>query len=142
MPPEDQLFGADRAVLYLEVATKVLCELDGSKENAIRGAIEQFKKSPKGAFNKHPAEFVGQIRHLDTNTRAFATWCQNEVCSAELCVVQTIYRKSNEDKFFARLQNYNSEGQQYADGIAQLDQDEYDAYLGEHRQKTGVRLVE
>lgn len=119
------IFGAERTVLYLESATKALDNIDGSREKAIKQSIENFLSSPDSAFNKSLDSHIHQVRDLNTNTRAFATWCKNEEISKELCVVHVIYRKRNQDDFFARLTQYNSSGKDFKAMFKHLDENEY-----------------
>lgn len=142
MPPESQLFGANRTVLYLENAVDALKSLDGSRRDRITGAIEQFLDSPPGAFKKHPREYVGQIADRGSNTRAFATWCQSDSINIELCVVQIIYRKSNEDRFWDAIQQYNEEGEAFVDGISGMGSAEYEGYIEEARSEPDLRVVQ
>lgn len=143
MPPDGRIFGADRVVLYLENPTITLSgDLDGSKAKGIRKKTEQFIDSPESAFDKHPKEYVGQIRHLDTKMRAFATWCQNEELLRELCVVQEIYRKSNEKQFWRDIDDYNEWGNEYFDAFSSLDPDDFDAWMARIGSSDDVIVVD
>lgn len=106
----EMLFGADRAVYYLPAAKNSLHEIDGSRESGIRQSVEKFLSSPDSAFDKSIHAHLRQARDLETNTRAFATWCQDEDRGRELCVVHDIYRKRNESEYFAKKDEFNREG--------------------------------
>lgn len=142
MPPDDRIFGAERHVLYLEAAKQALDDIDGSREKAIRSSVEKFQSSPASAFDDHPGEFFGKIRDLDTNTRAFATWCQNHSADAELCVVQVIYKKTNEDEIWAKQSVFNREGRKFTEGIQEMNPGGYEDYIDGARNNPDLLLVE
>jgi hypothetical protein len=125
MPPDSRIFGADRIVVYLPAATETLKALDGSREKGIRDAIEGFLDSPESVFNKHPREYIGQIRDLDTNTRAFASWCQNQTLDKELCVVHEVYQKKNEGEYWGEINDLNENGSEFSGAFVGLIKSEY-----------------
>lgn len=142
MPPDSRLFGASRLVVYLPAARYTLQDIDGSKEKGIRGKTEQFLDSPESTFDKHPREFVGQIRHLDTNVRAFATWCQNGDLGRELCVVHEIYSKENESEYWDAIDDLDDAGAGFANGFAELDDGDYRPWMQKLRTDDDIILVE
>lgn len=137
----DRLWGADRYVLYLPEATRSLTDLDGSREQRIRQAVEKFLGSPDSAADKQPAEFIWHIRDLDTKTRAFATWCQNKEAGVSVLIVQDIYRKSNEDDYWVDLNEYNAEGEQFEDQFSALSSDNCIDWLESVADRMGHILV-
>lgn len=126
-----RLWGANRAVLYLPAAAKTLDAIDGFRVNGITNTIEKFLDSPESAWDKTAGEFVWQARHLDSNTRAFTTWCQNEAADCELLVVLNIYKKSNEDAYWADIGDYNEQGQRYIEEFASMAADGVDEWVEE-----------
>lgn len=129
MPPDGTLFGADRVVVYLPVAVQSLADLDGSREQRIRSKIEQFLDSPGGAFEKHPREYVSQVKDRNSKTRAFATWCQNETLGRELSVVHDIYKKSNEGEYWHDIDDLNEDGEEFARMFADLSDKEHEQWM-------------
>lgn len=140
-PPEDRLWGADRAILYLEAPVRALDDLDGSREQEFRAEARKFLDSPATTFDKHPAEYVGHIRELGSKTRGFATWCQNRRLDRELCVVHEIYRKENEAQYWSDLQAYDEAGHEFAVKFRDLDSNEYSEWTDSMRATPGVELV-
>ena len=140
-PPQDRLWGADRLILYLEAPVRALEDLDGSREQDFRAEARKFLDSPAAAFDKHPTDYVSHIRELGSKTRAFATWCQNPTLNSELCVVHEVYRKDNESEFWPDLEDYNSEGQDFAAKFRQLESDQYDAWKKKLAQSPEVEVV-
>lgn len=135
------LFGAQRAVLYLEAANKSLNDLDGSQRKGIRQSVEKFISSPDKAFNKSVDSFTHQSRDLGTNTRAFATWCESKSLNRELCVVHTIYRKKNENKYFAELTQYNKKGREFSEQFDSLTKKTYSQWEDKMKNKNGTLFV-
>ena len=129
----DRLWGADRAVLYDRNAVTTLAELDGSRRIGIRQQLEKFLDSPSRAFDKSVGSFVHQARHLDSNTRAFATWCQNKAASRELCVVHTVYRKKNEKHYFGKLDEVNEVGRRWVAEVGDQTAADFDAAIDSRR---------
>lgn len=123
------LFGAERVVLYLEPPVRTLAALDGSREKHIRRSVEKFLSSPDSAFDKQIDRYLHQVRDLNTNTRAFTTWCQDESSNRELCVVHAIYRKRNEADYFALTSDYNQDGKEFDAQFEQLDETEYENWV-------------
>lgn len=140
-PPEDRLWGADRIVLYLEAPVLALEDLDGSREQKFRAEAQKFLDSPAAAFDKHPSDYIDHIRELNSKTRAFATWCQNQAIDRELCVVHEIYRKKNEAKYWDDLEDYDAEGQQFASKFQELTSDEYDKWLESLKADSEIEVV-
>lgn len=70
--------------------------------------------------------------------RAFGTWCRDD--DRELLVVQAIYRKRNEGKYFDYLDEYDAEGREYKDQFQQLTDDEFQAWQQSLRDRDGVIL--
>jgi hypothetical protein len=128
-PPTDRLWGADRLILYLEGPVTTLTELDGAREQDIRNKTRKFLDSPAAAFDKHPTNYIGHIRALNSNTRAFATWCQNTELTRELCVVHEIYRKKNESAYWPDLDDYNKAGEEFASSFRGLTVEKYDSWI-------------
>lgn len=128
-PPNDRLWGADRLILYLEGPVITLTELDGAREQDIRNKTRKFLDSPAAAFDKHPADYIGHIRALNANIRAFATWCQNTNLNRELCVVHEIYRKKNESAYWPDLDDYNKAGGEFASSFRDLTTEKYDDWI-------------
>ena len=124
----ETLFGAGRGVIYLESAVDALRAVDGSREEAITTSVEKFLDSPPSAFNKSVSAHVWQVRDLGTNTRAFATWCQNETIDCELCIVHYIYRKRNEKHAFDQLTAFDNEGESFQDRVSGMSQDRYESW--------------
>ena len=137
----DQLWGADRAVLYLPAATQTLDEIDGSRESGITNEAEKFLGSPRTAWDKHPEDYLWQIRHLGSNTRAFATWCQNEEVDFEMLIVQDIYKKANEDDYWDDTGEYNEAGRKYNEMFAALSREGYEEWIDSVADRDGFRLV-
>lgn len=137
-----QLFGTDRAVVYLEDPTDVLESIDGSRRDGIRTQTEKFLDSPSTAFDKKIDGHLHQVRHLNSNTRAFAAWCQDADAGRELCVVLVIYKKRNEDKFFAKKPAFNNEAGGWRKRFAGLSDDEYQTLLSKLRADPDFNLVE
>ncbi len=135
------LFGAERAVYYLESPTATLEELDGSAKKGIRQSTEKFLDSPDSAFNKDILSHLQQVRHLKSNTRAFATWCQDEESNRELCVVQAIYKKGNQSAYFSHDRTYNKEGKQWKSRFSQLNDEEYQNWVEQKHKNSDVILV-
>ena len=135
------LFGAQRAVLYLEAANETLNNLDGSRRKGIRQSVEKFTSSPDKAFNKSVDSFIHQSRDLGTNTRAYATWCASKALSRELCVVHTIYRKKNENKYFAELPLYNEQGREFSEQFDSLSKQTYPEWEEKMKSRSGVLFV-
>lgn len=108
-------FGVDRYVLYLPMPLAALERLDGSRERRIRKKIEQFVRSPKGAIEKRPTEHVTQVKDRNVKMRAFATWC--EASPFDVFIVQAIFRKRDEDEFWADLSRYSENGKEYQERI-------------------------
>lgn len=121
----DTIFGADRGVLYLEASVSTLENLDTSREQGITTATEQFLDSPKGAFDKSIDSSLWQVRDLNTNTRAFATWCQNQELSIEMCIVHLVYKKTNESDAFAQRSKFNTAGEEFQNLIAEQTDSKY-----------------
>lgn len=121
----DTIFGADRGVLYLEAPVSALDDLDTSREQGITTATEQFLDSPGGTFDKTIDSSLWQVRDLNTNTRAFATWCQNEELDIELCVIHLVYKKTNESGAFAQRERFNTAGEEFQEMIAEQTKSEY-----------------
>lgn len=140
-PPTDRLWGADRAILYLEASVKAVDDLDGSREQDFRAEARKFLDSPAAAFDKHPADYVGHIRELGSKTRAFATWCQSQELDRELCVVHEIYRKENEKQYWQSLDEYDKEGQKFATKFRELSTDQYDEWVASLRAAPGIELI-
>jgi hypothetical protein len=140
-PPEDRLWGADRVILYLEAAVKTLDDLDGSREQKFRTEARKFLDSPSTVFDKHPADYIGHIRHLNTNTRGFATWCQNDNLGCELCIVHEVYKKSNEGDYWSDLYDYNEAGEEFEVRFQQLDPGQYDEWVTSLQEDNGVIVV-
>lgn len=141
MAPEQRIFGAQRVILYLPAAVKTLHDLDGAREKGIKTSAEKFLNSPESAFDKHPKEFVSHVRNLNTNTRAFGTWCQNRTVDSELCVVQDIYRKTNEDAFWRDIDDYNDQGKDYFGKFKQLDKVSYQEWLDKVSNDSSTKVV-
>lgn len=135
------LFGAERVVLYLEPPVQTLASIDGSRESAIRQAIEKFLSSPDSTFDKSVDANLHQVRDLNTNTRAFATWCQDEDSKRELCVVHTIYRKRNEADYFAHTNTYSEDGKEYKTRFKGLSDEEYQNWLESMKEQDGLIVV-
>lgn len=133
MGPDGQIFGADRYVLYLDAAVASFQDLDGARVQGIRQQCEKFLDSPQSTFKSNGWEYLGQIRDLDTNTRAFGTWCQNHGFDVELLVVHTIYRKANEGRYFARHEDFHSNGEDFATQFAEMDRDTFRQWKGDQR---------
>lgn len=142
MAPDDTLFGAERLVLYLPAAVVTLQDLDGSRENRICKQAEKFLKSPASTFDKHPKEYVGQIKDRNAKTRAFATWCQNPSISKEACIVHDIYRKRNEAHFWRDIGDYNESGEEYFEKFSQLDATSYDEWKNKIKSASGTLVSE
>lgn len=142
MPSDSRLFGAERLVVYLPAACYTLQDIDGSKEKGIRNKTEQFVDSPESTFDKQPREFVGQIRHLNTNVRAFATWCQNEQLDMELCVVHEIYKKKNESEYWNDIDDLDEAGEEFANRFSKLDDEDYNLWMQKLRTDDSIVLVE
>lgn len=140
-PPEDRLWGAERAILYLEGPAMTLDDLDGSREQDFRAEARKFLDSPAVAFDKHPADYVGHIRELGSKTRGFATWCQNRELSRELCVVHEIYRKENESDFWPDLEDYDTEGQTFATKFGELEAAKYGEWIESLQSRSGVEVI-
>ena len=104
-------FGVDRYVLYLPMPLEALKRLDGSREQRIRKKIEQFIASPEGAIEKAPTEHVAQVKDRNAKMRAFATWC--EAPPFDVFIVQAVFRKEDEDDFWADLSEYSENGRQH-----------------------------
>ena len=137
----EMLFGAERVVYYLPAAKNTLDDLDGSREKGIRQSTEKFLSSPDSAFDKSIRAHLRQVRDLNTNTRAFATWCQNEDAGKELCVVHDIYRKRNESVYFAKTDEFNREGASFKQEFSQLSEGRFEAWLVEADTDSKVLLV-
>jgi hypothetical protein len=137
----DRIFGAGRLVVYLPAATLALEDLDGSREQAIRRKAKKFLKSPESAFDKHPRDYIGHIRDLDTKTRAFATWCQNEDIQVEICLVHDIYRKENERDYWIDVDAYNNEGEGFDEEFQKLSKGEFDSWVQEKTNDDSVVVV-
>lgn len=136
------LFGTDRSVLYLEEPTETIADIDGSRSQGIRSATEKFLSSPPTAFDKQIDSHLHQVRHLKSNTRAFAVWCQDQENDRELCVVLVVYRKRNERHFFNRKARFNDEGREWYDRFAGLSSDDYQAFLARRRSDADLLFVE
>lgn len=141
MGPDGQLFGADRYVLYLDAAVESFSDLDGARVQAMRRQSEKFLDSPQSVFKANGWEHLGQIRDLDTNTRAFGTWCQNDALDVELLVVHTVYRKSNEGKYFAMHESYHSQGAEYAERFTEMEQSDFQEWKQNQRDEQGRILA-
>lgn len=137
-----RLFGTDRAVYYLQAATQTLTALDGSREQAIRSTLEKFLSSPSTAFDKQIAPHVHQARDLNTNTRAFATWCQDRDAGRELCVVHAIYRKRNEAEYFTEKPTFNDQGEEWYSQFLGLTDADYAEFCETMQADDAVILVE
>lgn len=137
----ERIWNADRFVLYLPVATKTLTDIDGSREKEIRNATKKFLSSPEATADKRPEDYVWQIRGLSTNTRAFATWCQNTAANAEAFVVLDIYEKSNEEDYWADIDTYNEHGEQYHRTFNSLAPEEFDDWVEQVSQREGIEVV-
>jgi hypothetical protein len=140
-PPEDRLWGADRAILYLEASVMALDDLDGSREQDFRAETRKFLGSPAAAFDKHPTDYISHIRELGSKTRGFATWCQNQELNCELCVVHDIYRKENEKKYWPDLKKYDAAGKQFASAFQELDSEKYDTWIDAKRADSNLEIV-
>lgn len=114
----DRVWGADRAVVYVGDAIDALSELDGDRVSGIRDSAEKFLESPGSAFDKSPRPHVQQVRDLDSNTRAFAVWCQNADEEFEVCIVYAVYKKTNENHYFGEVDEFNNNGQQYEAAVS------------------------
>lgn len=136
----ERIFGADRLVLYLEDAVDALDSLDGSREQRITSAVEKFLDSPESTFDKTVDSHVWQVRDLNTNTRALATWCQNTTVDAELCVVHLIYQKTNERHAFAHRSEFDTEGEAFQERFSGLDSQDYSSWKSQMEHRNGVRL--
>lgn len=141
MTPGGRIFGAGRLVVYLPAAMEALEGLDGSREQSIRKQAEKFISAPESAFDKHPREYVSHIRHLDSNTRAFATWAQNTTLDRELCVVHEIYRKKNEDLYWADIEDLNERGAEFASGFEELNESDFDGWISKIESSDEVVVV-
>lgn len=140
-PPEDRLWGASRIILYLEGPVRALDDLDGSREQDFRTEARKFLDSPAAAFDKHPAEYLGHVRELGSKTRGFATWCQNTELNRELCVVHEIYKKENESKYWADLEEYDDAGQEFARQFSRLDSAKYEKWIRSMRASSETEIV-
>lgn len=142
--PDGRIFGAKRYILYLEAATQTLSAIDGSRRQGIKQATEKFLSSPESAFDKQVSgySYVWQIRHLRTNTRAFATWCQNKSANAELCVVLDMYDKKNEADYFAGISEYNDEGKQFDVKFSDLNGEEVRRWAHSMKDESEVILID
>jgi hypothetical protein len=136
----DTIFGADRGVLYLEASVSTLEDLDASREQGITTATEQFLDSPGGTFNKTIDSCLWQVRDLNTNTRAFATWCQNEAHSVELCIVHYVYKKKNESEAFRQQAAFNDAGEEFQELIAEQNISEYRDWKSKIRNSENYRV--
>lgn len=141
--PDGQIFGSKRYVLYLEAATQTLSDIDGSRQKGIRQAVEKFLSSPASAFDKQVSgcRYVWQIRHLSTNTRAFATWCQNKPANAELCVVLDMYDKKNEVEYFDDIDAYNKEGGRFDSNFSELDTEEINHWVESLKNESDIIFI-
>ncbi len=135
------IWDANRLVLYLPAAALTLADIDGSREKGITNQAEKFLNSSKATFNKRPGDFVWQIRDLGTNTRAFATWCQNHNIDCEMCVVQDVYGKKNEEEYWEDLGDYDEAGRRYCSMFEDLSQEEYDEWVSSVGSKENFRTV-
>lgn len=72
--------------------------------------------------------------------RGFGTRCRDG--SRDVLVVQTAYRKRNENQYFERLDVYDAEGQQFKDRLRELGDDEFAAWRRSARTSDEVILVE
>lgn len=142
MTPSERIWGANRLVVYQPTAVETLEELDGTREQRIRQKIDQFLDSPESVFDKHPRNTVGQIRHLDTNTRAFATWCQNTTLDVELCIVQEIYQKKNEGDFWENIDEYTKRGSEYVNQFSRMDTSVFDDWKAAFSDRHDLILVD
>ncbi|MFD1687529.1 hypothetical protein [Halobellus litoreus] len=122
------IFGAERAVLYLEKPVETLQAIDGSRRQGIRSSIEKLLDSPDSAFDKSVGSHIHQARDLGTYTRAFCTWCVDEDASRELCVVQAIYGKGNEAKYFEMVDRFDQDGKQWKQQFQELPDGNYDEW--------------
>lgn len=136
----DTIFGADRGVLYLEDPVTALNGLDTSREQGITTAIEQFLDSPGGTFDKTIDSALWQVRDLNTNTRAFATWCQNEGLNVELCIVHLIYEKTNESDAFTQRERFNAAGEEFQNLIAEQTKPGYTKWKSKIRDHPEYRV--
>lgn len=137
-----RIWGADRRVVYLPVATETLSDLDGSREKEIRRAAKKFISAPESAADKRPADYVWHIRDLGTKTRAFGTWCQNEAIEAEVFIVLEVYKKENEEPYWDDLAVYNEDGQRYDETFNSISEGEFSDWLGQIEQRVGIEVVD
>lgn len=139
-----RIIGAARYILYLEAATQTLSALDGSRRKGIRQVTEKFLSSPESTFDKQISRYnyVWQIRHLSTNTCAFATWCQNKTTNTELGVVLDMYDKKNEADYFADISEYNKVGNQFATKFSDLNEEEIHLWADSLKDASEVTLVD
>lgn len=72
--------------------------------------------------------------------RGFGTRCRDGV--RDVLVVQTAYRKRNEDQYFEYLDDYDAEGGQFEDRFRKLGDDEFEAWRQSARASDEVILVE
>lgn len=138
----EPLWGADRVIIYLEPAKATLDVLDGSQEQAIRRSVEKFLESPQSAFAKSVASHLWQTRDLGTSTRAFSAWGQNSELSREACFVLQIYRKKNEDQYFAQKNPYNRNAKAYSEKFAELGNPGYDEWIAGLRNEPELLIVD
>jgi len=136
----ETIYGANRCVLYLEDPVEALNTLDTSRERGITSAIEQFLDSPRGAFSKSIDTHLWQVRDLNTNTRAFTTWCQNEALNVELCVVHLIYEKQNERDAFAQCAAFDAAGAEFQKAFADRTEAEYAEWKSRIKDQAAYRV--
>jgi len=122
------IFGADRAVLYLEKPVETLDAIDGSRSQGIRRVVEKFLDSPDSTFHKSVGAHLHQARDLGTNTRAFCTWCVDEDASRELCVVQAIYGKGDESRYFDMVDGFDDDGAEWKQQFQELPNGRYNEW--------------